>query len=244
MRALKIDETLAEAHRVFGNLKFYHELDWVGAEREYLRAIGLSPNYSAAHFSYTWYLMAQGRFEKALSEAQRGQELDPLSIPAKMTVGDVHYFSRGYDQAIKHYQQVVELEPNYPEGYGYLARAYEQMGKYEDAVKARQKEMTLSGDLPEAAAGLARAYGQQGSKGYWTWRLQKLGSRSAPYTPYFAAEYHAHLGNKDEAIALLEKAYHDRDLQIVYLKVQADWDTLRADPRFQELLRLMNYPEK
>ena len=243
MRALEIDETLAEAHRVLAHTKFYTERDWVSAEKEYLRAIELNPSYSAAHFSYAWYLISQGLFEKALAEAKRGQELDPLSVPAKMTVGDVYYYARRYDQAIAQYQQLVEMEPNYPDGYGFLAQTYEQMRKYEDAVKARQKEMTLTGSSPEEVAALARVYGQQGPNGYWMWRLQKLRGRSAPYTPYTAAEIHAHLGNKDEAMVLLERAYQDQDFQMVFLKVQAEWDSLRDDPRFQKLLRLMKYPE-
>jgi serine/threonine protein kinase len=247
-RALEIDETLAEAHRLLAHNWFYSERDWVSAEKEYLRAIELNPNYSAAHFSYTWYLISQGHFEKALAEAKRGQELDPFSIPANITVGDVYYYSRQYDQAIAQYQQVAELEPNNPIAYGYQARAYEQMGRIEEAVRARQKEMTLAGSLPEEIAGLARAHDQQGPKGYWMWQLQKLESRSAlytgssPYTAYTAARFHAHLGN-EEAIALLERAYQDQDLEMVYLKVQPDWDELRDDPRFKKLLRLMNFSE-
>jgi tetratricopeptide (TPR) repeat protein len=155
----------------------------------------------------------------------------------------VYYYERQYDQAIAQYQLVAEMEPNYPGVHGLLARPYEQMGRYEESVRAYQKEIILAGDLPEEVAGLARAYDQQGSKGYWMWRLQKLGSRSAPYTAYKAARFHAHLGNREDAISLLERAYQDQDLEMVYLNVQADWDTLRDDPRFKKLLRLMNFPE-
>jgi serine/threonine-protein kinase len=242
-RALEIDDTLAEAHRLLGNIKFYLERDWVRAEKEYMRAIELNPSYSAAHFIFTFYLISQGRFDEALAEAKLGQELDPMSIAAKVAVGDVYYYRRQYDQAIAQYQLIAEMEPNNPISYRQLARAYGQLGRYEEAIRAYQKNMTLAGDLPEEAAALARAYNQQGPKGYWMCRLQKLGSPSAPYTFYTAARFHAHLGNKEDAISLLERAYQDHDLEMVYLNVQADWDTLRDDPRFKKLLRLMNFPE-
>ncbi len=248
-RALEIDETIAEAHRQLGHIWFYSYRDWMNAEREYLRAIELNPGYSAAHFSFSWYLITQGRFEEALIEAKRGQELDPLSIAANMTVGDVYLYSRKYDQALEQFQQITDLEPNSPLAFGYLTRIYEQMGMYTEAVGACQKEWTLEGVLPEEVAGLVHAYDQHGPQGYWMWRLQKLEDRSAPYTTsapntaYTAARFHAHLGNKNEAIALLEKAYQDQNIEMVYLNVQADWDTLRDDPRFKKLLRLMNFSE-
>jgi serine/threonine protein kinase/tetratricopeptide (TPR) repeat protein len=249
-QALEIDETIAEAHRQLGHIWFYRERDWMNTEKEFLRAIELNPGYSAAHFSYTWYLITQGRFEEAHIEAKRGQELDPLSIPAKITVGDVYFYSRQYDQAIAQFQQIAELEPNNPIAYGHIARVYEQMGTYDEAIRACQKEWILAGSSHEEVAGLSRAYDQHGPEGYWMWRLQKLEDRSAPYsvaapnTAYTAARFYAHLGNKEEAIALLERAYQDQNIEMVYLNVQADWDTLRDDPRFKKLLRVMNFPEK
>ncbi len=120
---------------------------------------------------------------------------------------------------------------------------YEQMGRYEDAVTARQTRMTLSGAAPEeVVAALGRAYSESGPEGYWMCHLEKWKGQYDRY-PAYIAMYYAQLGEKDQAFAWLEKAYERHDAPMFRLKVEPGWDPLRDDPRFQNLLRRMNFPE-
>ena len=172
----------------------------------------------------------------------RGQGLDPLSHMANETLGWVYYSAREYDQAMAQVRQMAELEPNNPDIYEGFAMIYEQMGVYEGAVRARQKKMTLSGARPEEVAALGRAYGTAGSEGYWMWQLEKLKGQNARY-PTATARIYAGLGEKDRAFAWLKTAYKEHDGPMFRLKVSPLWDPLRDDPRFQDLLRRMNFLE-
>ncbi|MBA7600622.1 MAG: hypothetical protein GH143_00660 [Calditrichaeota bacterium] len=137
---------------------------------------------------------------------------------------------------------MAELEPSDSRAHSRLALIYEQMGRYEDAVRARQKAMTLSGARPEEVAALGRAYSESGPEGYRMWRLERLEGQYDRY-PYYTAGQYAQLGDKDQAFAWLEKAYKEHDGQMYRLKAEPSWDPLRNDPRFQDLLRRMNFPE-
>ena len=178
-----------------------------------------------------------GRIAEAIVEAKRALEVDPLSVPANLALGSILHSARQDDQAIAQLLQTVELEPNDPRAYGFLAGIYGRTGKYEEAVRARQKAMSLSGAKPEAVASLGRAYGLSGRKGYLTWSLERSKN------PYSTATIYAALGDKDQAQAWLEKAYQGRHWGMVGLKGNRSWDPLRDDPRFQDLLRRMNFPE-
>jgi len=144
--------------------------------------------------------------------------------------------------ALEQYQQMTDLMPNDPRPYRELAMVYEQVGRYEDAVKARQKAMILSGDPPEEVESLGRAFSESGPKGYWMWHLERLKGQYDRY-PDTTARYYAQLGDKDKAFAWLEKAYKKHDSHMHMLKGHPCWDPLRPDPRFQELLRRMNFPD-
>jgi serine/threonine protein kinase/Tfp pilus assembly protein PilF len=241
-KALEIDDTNSEAHYALAQKKFYLDWDWVGGVREIKRAIELNPSFVSAHFEYAWYLMAMGRFEEAIAEAKYTLQLDPISYMPANTLAYVYYCARQYDLAIAQYRQFAELEPNDPRPYRHLANVYAQMGRYEDAVRARQKAMTLSGARPEEVEALGRAYSESGPKGYWMSRLERLKGQYDRY-PATTARYYAQLGDKDQAFAWLEKAYEKHDSPMFRLKVQPWWDPLRSDPRFQDLLRRMNFPE-
>lgn len=241
-KALEIDNTNSEAHYALAQKKFYLDWDWEGGIREIERAIELNPSFGGAHTEYAWYLMAMGRFEEAIAEAKYTLQLDPISYLPNNTLAYVYYCARQYDLAIAQYRQFAELEQNDPRPYGSIANVYEQMGRYEDAVRARQKAMALSGARPEEVEALGRAYSESGPKGYWMWRLEGLKSQHDRY-PATTAKYYAQLGDKDQAFAWLEKAYEKHDSPMHRLKVQPWWDPLRSDPRFQDLLRRMNFPE-
>jgi len=241
-RALEIDGTLAEAHETLAGIRHYYEWDWKRAETGYRRAIELNPNLVEAHLEYAICLADMGRSEEAIAEAKRAVQLDPLSFPANATLGYVYYWTRRYDEAIAHYQQMAELEPNESGAYRGLARTYAHMGRYEDAVRTRQKAMTISAAPPEVVEALDRAYGESGARGYWMWCLERLEGQHDRY-PAYTSMYYAQLGDKDKALDLLEKAFEKHDGEMHTLKINPHWDPLRDDPRFQDLVRRMNFPE-
>jgi tetratricopeptide (TPR) repeat protein len=241
LKALEIDDMLPEAHETLAGIKHYYDWDWLGAKAGYKSAIELNPNFVEARVEYALLLVAMGRFTDAIEEALHAHKLDPLSVPANRTLADVYFHARQYDKAVAQFQQMAELDENEPQAYWGLARTQEQMGRFEEAVKARQKMMTILGAKPEAVRALADAYRESGPAGYWTWLLERSKGRYER-DPVTAAKYYAQLGDKDEAFAWLEKAYEKRDPKLFPLKVHPCWDPLRDDPRFEELLRRMNFP--
>jgi TolB-like protein/DNA-binding winged helix-turn-helix (wHTH) protein/Tfp pilus assembly protein PilF len=234
--ALEIDDTLPEVRYTLAVSAFYYRWDWGEAEREFKRALALNPNLAEARYEYAWYLTSMGRFAEGLTEAKRAVERDPLSVTANLALGSMYSRARQYNQAIPQLRHTIELEPDDPRGYGFLGSTYEQMGMYEEAVTARQKAMTLSGAQPEEVASLGRAYRQSGYKGYLMWDLGRLTD------PYFTAIVHTRLGHKDDAFVSLEKAYKQHHWAMHQLKALPAWDPLRSDPRFQDLVRRMNFP--
>ncbi len=245
-KALEIDDSLlSEAHFTLGNIKFYLDWDWEGGEEEFKRAIELKPNNRMAQGEYAWTLMVTGRFEEAIVEAKRMMQLDPVAYTSNMSMAWIYYNARQYDDAIAHCRKWAELEPNDSRPYATMSGVYEQMGRYEDAVIAQKRAMTLSGAAPERIAELDSAYSQSGSKGYWRWRLEwieRIGGSFDRYASY-TAMYYGQLGEKDKAFAWLERAYEKHDPFMFRLKVEPGWDPLRDDPRFQDVLRRMNFPE-
>lgn len=237
IKALEIDETLAEAHASLAAVRQY-EWDWAGAEREYQRAIGLNPNYAVAHQWYGVYLAYMGRMDEGIAEMTRAQELDPLSLAINAQLGFLFYLARRYDQAIEQCQRTLEMEPSYEEARIYLAWIYVQKGMYEEAIAQYQK---LKGDIPDVLAMLGAAYAVSGQRGKARDVLAKLKeiSQRRYVPPVFVAAIYTGLGDKDQAFAWLEKAYEDRDESFVGLKVLPLFDLLRSDQRFADLLRRM-----
>ena len=210
------------------------------------RSFELNPGLSDAHCEYAWVLMATGRTEEALAEAERCLELDPLWYVPNWVMSNMYCLARQYDQAIAQTQRMIELELNVPKPYNDLAEVYEQVGKYEDAIEARRQFMTLSGSPPEEVAtkiaALDSAYSESGPEGYWRWHLEGLKDQYDRYPTYTGMLY-AQLGDGDQAIAWLEKAYETHDGLLFLLKVHPLLDPLRDDPRYEDLVRRMNFPE-
>lgn len=235
MRALKIDKLLAEAHFSLGLIKVT-EWDWLGGEKEYKRALELNPGDAATHGWYALLLAPLGRFDQALAECNRALEIEPLSAFANKNVGQVLYHARRYDEAIEACKKTIELDPHFGTTYYWLGRAYEQKGLYDQALEAFLKPYP-----PEIAAALKEAYRTSGWKGYWQKQLELAKERAKRgYVPtYTFAEIYARLGEKDQAFEWLEKAYEERNAFMVFLKELPDWDSLRSDPRFKDLLQRM-----
>ena len=244
LKALEIDETLAEAHTSLGTVELAYEWNWSGAEKEYKRAIELNPSYATAHNFYAMYLSYMGRHDEAIAEIGRAEELDPLSPIINAIGGFVLFFARRYDEAIAQCRRTLELNAGFHPAHLYLGWAYEQKKLYGEAISEYQKAMALEQGSPRLAAGLAGAYAAAGNRTEALKIVSNLTelSKRRYVPPYDIAQIYTALHDFDQACAWLEKAYEERTYLLVMLKVDPRNDPVRSDPRFQDLLRRMNFP--
>ena len=238
-KALTIDDTLAEAHTAMGGVSLLYDWNWAEAEKELKRAQSLNPNETGAHDLYGGYLEAMGRFDEAQAEAKRAQELDPLSPMMNTDVGTNSYFARQYTEAIAQFEKAINLEPRNVDAWTYLGQAYEQKKMYAQAIATFQKGITQAERSPQLVAALGHTYAQAGERDKALKTLDELRemSKQRYVSPYLFAVVYVGLGDKDQALAWLEKAYQDRSFFLVWLKVEPFFDPLRDDARFQDLLR-------
>ena len=238
LKALEIDNTLAEAYLALAEIKLFQEWDWRAAEKEFTRALYLNPNCAPAHHVYAHYLVSLSRFDEAVAEAQRARELDPLSLIINCGLAFTLSRSRNPDGAIQYFQKALELDPDFPLAHEGLGASYLQKEMCEEALTEYLKMIALRfGDSgwPSAFEG---AYRASGMNGFWrTWiDLYRKQPVDNSVTAYFVAGAHAMLGEKDQAFEFLEKAHQDRISFLVYLNVEPLFDGLRSDPRFANLL--------
>jgi TolB-like protein/Tfp pilus assembly protein PilF len=238
MKALEIDDTLAEARTSLAFVKFRLDWDWAGAEREFLRALEVNPNYAAAHHWYAVYLSAMGRHEEAVTEINRALELDPLSLIISSAKGRLLQFAGRYDEAVGQCQKALEMDPNYGEARLNLGLAYEHMGRHEEAITELQTAISLSRNRALITAVLGHAYAKAGRLDEARSTLDRVRglSEQGHASPLDVAIVYAGLGEKDEALTWLQKGCKERSGPWVFLKVESLYESLRSDPRFQELL--------
>ena len=240
-RALELDESLAEAHTALARVLMTYDWEWSDAEKEFRRAIELNPRYAIAHQWYGDYLSVTGRPNEAIAEQRQALELDPLSLPINFAVGLALLNARDYDKAIQQFQKTLELDPKFPLVHAHLPEAYEQKGMYEEAIAGFQKGTALKGgtEWSFSMAGLGHVFGVAGKKAEARVVLDELLQTSRrEYVPADSiALVYAGLGEKDEAFTWLEKAREEHAFKIAWLKVEPQWDSLRDDPRFADLLR-------
>jgi tetratricopeptide (TPR) repeat protein len=237
-KALALDETLAEPHTVLGFIKWAYDADWGEAEREFKRAIELNPNDELAHDRYSVLLSQMGRSEEAFAEIKIAQELDPFSLLVNMRIAIFLYRTRQYDPALEQCRKTLELDGNYPRVHWVLALIYDQKGMNNEAIAEIQRVITVSGRTDDNLAQLGRAYALAGNRREATKVLNEMKelSKERYVHPASIAIVHASLGEKDQAFEWLDKSLEQRDSQNG-LKVDPQWDSLRSDPRFADLLR-------
>jgi len=242
-KALEFDSGLVEAHIVMGYVKMYN-WDWAAAEQEFKRAIELNPNNAQARTYYSRYLASIGRADEALAEMDRAQELDPLSLAVSVQRGFVLEMARRYDELIDGFSRVIAQDPNHYQAHYILGRAYAAKGQLEEAVATLEKATVLSRRAPGALGFLGMAYGLAGRKNEANKVLSELLNlnRRGYVTPVAVANVYIGLGARDQAFEWLEKAYQERSYYLAYLKVSPAADPLRADPRFDDLLRRIGAP--
>ena len=225
-------------------MKFYFEWDWSGAEREYKRAIDLNPSYADVHRTYAYYLAWMGRTEQSLPEYSRALELDPLSLNINVSLAVGLGFAHQYDKAIEQLRKTLDLDPNYAYGHYTLARMYMEKSMFNQAVEESQKALSLSGGDPPYIRRVAQAFAAAGRKAEAVKALgdlEELSKRKYVRASDFAMICGS-LGRMDQAFQWLDKAYQEHEIQLVALKTLQDFNPLRSDPRFQDLLRRMNFP--
>lgn len=236
-KALSIDGTLAEARTSLAFIK--HRWDWgrEDAEREFQLAIKSKPSYAPAHQWYSSYLVAMGRFDEAIAEAKRAEELEPLSFISNSHLGWILYFAGRYDEAIAHCKRLLDVDPNFFPARRYMGLAYEQKGMYAEAIDQFQQGVKLSGS-PLMMSLLGHAYAASGKKAEAQRILAELAQQKQRYvSPYTIATIYAGLGEKDQAFKWLEKAFEERDIWLMNLKVDPVLKNLRSDQRFTNLLQ-------
>ncbi len=243
-KALELDPESAEGHAAMGMVAFYYDWNWNQAEQEFRHAIQVNPSYVTAHQWYSYYLKAMGRLPEALQEARQAQELDPLSLQANTTLAGRYRDLNQYDEAIALGQRTLELEPDFAPAHEMLAAVYEQQGKLPAAVAEWQKSVELSQDNPAILASLGHAYALSGKRTEArniVVRLQRI-SKQHYVAAWDMAILFAGMGDSSNAFRYLERAYQDRESQIPFLKQDRGLISLRADPRFQSLLRRVGLP--
>jgi TolB-like protein/Tfp pilus assembly protein PilF len=240
-RALQLDETLAAAHVSLGYVKALYDWDWPGAEREFKRALELSPGDADVRFAYSvTYLTPLGRLDEALAEIQRALALDPLS-PYKITgAGMIYSDRREYDRAVEQFRKAIELDPSFYHAYEEL-RGVETVRGRTAAAHAVMQAMRAAFPNVDDASVRARLAAQQGrqveARGLIENWIRECNRTERPGKSCYAAQVYASIGEKDLAFEWLEKAYEERSPLLVYAKVMPYYDTLRSDPRFTSLLK-------
>jgi serine/threonine protein kinase/tetratricopeptide (TPR) repeat protein len=242
-RALETDETLAEAHTLLAIVKAFYEHDFPVAEWEFARALECHFGSALAHQWYAYYLSALGRKEQALTEAILAQEIDPLSGTVNWTLGLCFLMARQYESAIQQMRKTIEVDPNFWLAHMWLGWAYEQTGRRKQALANLNKAFQLGGSS-YATAYLSYVHASAGSTAEAEKIVSALKQQSQQkyVSPHHIAIAYVGLNDKDQALEWLERAYESREEILVFLEVDATWDKLRSDRRFQDLVRRLGLP--
>ena len=251
-KALELDESLAEPHATLASVMFEYDWNFAESEKEFKRAIELNPSYATAHHWYAEYLLALNRDDEAFLAIKRAQAEDPLSLIINGIVGIVHFERGEHDLSITQLKRTVEMDPNFPRTHLFLADVYAKMGMFEESIDEQEKLLVLLGmprdDVARAAASLRSELKRSGKNGYLRKQLEFIkASRFA--NPNFApplfvvASIHAQLGETEQAFAMLERSYEQREPDLIRLKRERRFDPIRSDPRFADLIRRIGFPQ-
>ncbi|OLB34503.1 MAG: hypothetical protein AUH11_17910 [Acidobacteria bacterium 13_2_20CM_57_17] len=240
-KALQIDDSVGEAHYVLGWVAYFYDWNWPGAEKEFRRAIELNPSFGEAHYGYALYLNSAGRHDEAIAEIQRAQEVDPIVFTQKVDAGRIYACAGQYDRAIKQLRDAPDLKPNDYRVHDLLGDIYLYKGMQAESAAEYRKAAQLNGRRLELAA----ADAVSGNRTEASAILSDLAN--LPYQwvdwPVDLARRYASLGEKNLAMAWLEKAYNEHSYALLDIRCMREFDVLQSDPRFQDLLRRMNFTQ-
>ena len=236
IKALELDSTLGEAHNSLAFVLDGFDWDLDAGGKEFQRAIALNPGYATAHHWYAWHLSLLGRFDDAIVEMRKAENLDPLSLIINADLAELLGLAHSYDESIRQSRKTIEMDPNFALAHNQLAQAYLQKHMNDEAVAELQKAVALSGNSPTSIANLARAYVASGKRSEAVKLLDHLKKRSKPGYSNASeiAVIYASLGDADQAMNWLEKGYNERFNPGVLLR--PGFNPLRSDPRFQNLV--------
>jgi tetratricopeptide (TPR) repeat protein len=238
--SLALDSSLPEANTVLGLIKIEYYYDWSGAEAAFQRAIELDPGAAMPHWLYgAAYLSAIGKHDESIAELTRALELDPLSIMINADFGYSYHNKREYAEAVEHWQKTLELDPTIFMALMGMGLTYRAMGEYEKSIESLQKCAELTQRWPGAVALLSAAHAAAGQRARALKLLEELQQRAKreQVGSIFFAWTYIGLGDYDQALDMLTKAYEEHSAWLTYVKVWSFYDPLRSDPRFTELLR-------
>jgi eukaryotic-like serine/threonine-protein kinase len=252
-KALVLDPRLGEAHAALGLVKSHYDYDFPAAQRDFLKAIELNPNYSNAHLFYAGaYLTPMGRHQEAIAEMKKALDLDPLSLPLNSLMANTYLWAGDYEVSDKQFQHTIELDPNFPMAHFFYADLLSHVGKYEQAIEEIQRGELLAGASPGQAAREAAefrtAFQTGGPLGYWQKNLEatlkQLQEAGTHYLPALVvAAAYARVGNNEKTLEWLEKSYAERDGNLTLVKSYPEFKSVRGDPRFRELLHRIGLPD-
>jgi serine/threonine protein kinase/tetratricopeptide (TPR) repeat protein len=249
-RALEVDDALAEAHLLLGNIAHLHEWDWRLAEREFKFALELNPNLAAAHQGYSLFLMDQRKIDEAFVEMELALQLDPLSVPVNTSMGFLFFIAGRYFDAISQLRmslqadtsvQVPEMDPTFQLSCQLLGACLEREGQHDAAVTEYLRIIPESAERNQLAGALQGAYAESGMTGFWR-RFAGIAPDLAArrvITPLFVAAIHSSLDQRDAAFEWIERAFSARTPTLSHIKADPRFERLRSDPRFSDLLRRM-----
>jgi TolB-like protein/Tfp pilus assembly protein PilF len=245
-KALQIDETLAEAHTSLAFVLSCFDWDWAGAEREFRRAIELNPNYATAHQWFAMVLVKVGRTSEAIQEIHKALELDPLSLIINTSAGFVYLYAGREDKAVEQAEKILDMDPTFGGAHMILADVHKRRGKNEEAVEGILKGSSFAGFLSQQEATVLReTYASSGLTGYLRKWLEIMWTKAEQgrVLYYKIASLYALLDDTKKAIECLEKAYEEHDYSLNDLLVDDDFEKLRSNPRFVQLIKKMGFPE-
>jgi TolB-like protein/Flp pilus assembly protein TadD len=245
-KALNMDANLAEAHTSLAWATVHYDFDFALSETEYERSIQLNPRYATAYMWFSLLLAATGRLEEAITECKRAVRLDPLALMISAGLGWIYWCAHRYDEMIEQFRKTLELDSNFAPPHWGLGLAYSGKSMHEPAIAEMRKAVELSHGSTLVVGLLGEAYAIAGYRDDAQEVLAQLEgiSKQQYVTPYIIARIYAALDKSDEVFLWLETAFRERAAWMVYLSVDSRLDSLRSDPRFQDLLRRMNFPQK
>lgn len=240
-KAMAMDPELVEAHTSLGCVKFLHDWDWKGAQRQFLKALDPGPNYAEAHQRYGDLLSAIGKPEQAMEQMRLAQQIEPLAPVLDMQMAWACYLARDFERAEEQSWKALAIEPRFAAAQHTLGLAYEQMGMHEEALVELENARSCSDDHPAMIAALGHAFGSAGKRDRAAEALDQIEQMSQRryIAGYWRALLHCGLGEDDLALYWLDKAFQEHDVWLVWLLVEPRFDRLRRTARFEQLLREM-----
>jgi TolB-like protein/DNA-binding winged helix-turn-helix (wHTH) protein/Tfp pilus assembly protein PilF len=244
LTALKLDDSLADAHTSLAFVEMHYEWKFQEAEQEFKRAIDLDPNYSIAHHWYAYDLAAMGRMDEAVAEVKRARQTDPLSAIINTDVAEILYFAHRYDEALQQAHATIEMDPNFAHAHRVMERIYAEKHMLPEAIAEGQRSVALSGNDTWMLLDLAGTYALAGKKTEMSDCLRRMNVTRGGVLPEVGgtAELYVTLGEVDRAMSVLESTYRRRDGGLILLNADPRFDSLKSDPRFQQLLQRIGLP--